>query len=230
MFLGVELNIARWLGHAAVYIELSKTKLIIDPYLSRNPLCPVKPEDLGDVDAILVTHSHEDHIGDAVEISVRTHAPIVGTYDVVKGLEEKNVVRTIGMNIGGSTRIGNLDVIIVPAIHTGNASGFIIKGENFSIYHAGDTFLFSDMKLLAELYKPDLAFLPIGGYYTMGLAEAAKAALFIKPRIVVPIHYNTFKEIQQDPYKFVDYVHKEDPFIKVLTPEPGERINLDQLL
>ncbi len=193
----------RYLGHAAFQILGSKN-ILIDPFLTGNPLAA---EPVGTPDLILITHAHGDHLGDAVEISRQTGAPIVCMYDLAQKLQG---VKTYGMNYGPAT-IEGVELVMVPAWHSssingeeiGNPAGFVIKLDGKTIYHAGDTFVFGDMALIGELYGPiDVALLPIGGYFTMGPKEAAKAVELLKPKIAVPMHYNTFPPIRQDPEQF----------------------------
>ncbi|WP_297515360.1 metal-dependent hydrolase, partial [Thermococcus sp.] len=170
----------KFLGHAAFLIEGSK-KILIDPFLTGNPQAAVKPEEV-EADLILVTHAHGDHIGDAVEIAKRTGAKIVAMYDIANYISEQaEGVEVIGMNYG-PTEIDGVGIVQVPAWHSssdgkygiGNPCGYIVKLDGKTIYHAGDTFVFLDMGLFAELYGPiDLALLPIGGHFTMGPREAA---------------------------------------------------------
>jgi L-ascorbate metabolism protein UlaG (beta-lactamase superfamily) len=221
----------KFLGHAAFLIEGSK-RILIDPFLSGNPQAAVKPEEV-EADLILVTHAHGDHIGDAPEIAKRTGAKIVAMYDVANYISEQSggKVETIGMNYG-PTEIDGVFVVQVPAWHSssdgihsiGNPSGFIVKLDGVTIYHAGDTFVFSDMALFNELYGPiDVALLPIGGHFTMGPREAAKAVELLKPRKVVPMHYNTWEPIAQDPEEFKRLVGDR---AEVIILQPGESIEL----
>ncbi len=193
----------RYLGHSAFQIIGSKN-IIIDPFLNGNPLAaPPK----GDPDLILVTHAHGDHLGDAVDLSRKHGAPVICMYDIAQHLKG---VETYGMNYGPA-KIEGVDIVMVPAWHSssmngqeiGNPAGYIVKMDGKTIYHAGDTFVFGDMALFSELYGPiDVALLPIGGYFTMGPREAAKAVELLKPRIAIPMHYNTFPPIRQDPEEF----------------------------
>ena len=220
----------KFLGHAAFLVEGSK-KILIDPFLTGNPKAAAKPEELG-ADLILITHAHGDHIGDAVAIAQRTGAKIVAMYDVANYLVEDNQgITTIGMNYG-PTEVGGVKIVQVPAWHSssdgkysiGNACGYIIEIDGTKIYHAGDTFVFSDMALFNELYGPiDLALLPIGGHFTMGPKEAAKAVELLKPRKVVPMHYNTWPPIAQDPGEFRKLVGDR---AEVVILEPGEELEL----
>lgn len=220
----------RFLGHAAFEIVGSK-RILIDPFLTGNPAAAVKPEEL-EADLVLVTHAHGDHIGDAVLIAQRTGAKIVAMYDIATYLMENNKgITTIGMNYG-PTEIEGVKIVQVPAWHSssdgkysiGNACGYIIELDGVKIYHAGDTFVFRDMELLAELYGPiDLALLPIGGHFTMGPKEAAKAVEFLKPRRVVPMHYNTWPPIAKDPEEFKRLVGDK---AEVVILKPGESLEL----
>lgn len=214
----------RYLGHAAFQIIGSKN-IVIDPFLTGNP---VAAEQEGTPDLILVTHAHGDHLGDAVELSKRSGAPIVCMYDIAQHIRG---VQAYGMNYGPA-KIEGIDIVMVPAWHSssmggqevGNPAGFIVKMDGKTVYHAGDTFVFGDMALFNELYGPiDVALLPIGGYFTMGPREAAKAVELLKPRIVVPMHYNTFPPIRQDPEEFRKLVGDKAE-VRIL--KPGEELDI----
>lgn len=209
----------KWLGHAAWLINFKDTTVIIDPFLTNNPKAAIKAQDVK-ADMVLVTHNHFDHLGDAFDIVKRNNAKLVGKFELSldaqkAGIPESN---TIGMNIGSMTKLGSLEIAMVPAIHSGNEGGFIIRGDKKTIYHAGDTALFSDMQLIKKLYKPDVAMLPIGGFFTMGPKEAAIAAKYIGAKIVFPMHYNTFPPIVQDANKFAKMVKNS----KVIVLDPGQ--------
>ena len=221
-----------WLGHAAFLLEGSK-KVLIDPFLSGNPTAPVKPDEL-DVDVILVTHGHGDHLGDAVEISKRCKAPIVCIYELSVLLGKKGA-ETIGMNIGGSVKLEDLGITMVKAVHSadvveneiisaGDPVGFVVKMDGVRVYHAGDTDVFMDMQLIGELYKPKVALLPIGDFYTMGIKGALKAIELIKPEIVIPMHYNTFPPIKQNPEELKEKAEKMG--VKVVILKPGESLEV----
>lgn len=220
----------RFLGHAAFLIEGSR-RILIDPFLTGNPVAAVKPEEV-DADLILVTHAHGDHIGDAPEIARRTGAKIVAMYDIANYLVEKEKgITTIGMNYG-PTEIDGVKIVQVPAWHSssdgkygiGNPCGYIVTLDGVTVYHAGDTFVFGDMKLLSELYGPiDVALLPIGGHFTMGVKEAAKAVELLRPRKVVPMHYNTWPPISADPEEFRRLVGGK---AEVVILKPGETLEL----
>jgi len=203
-----------YFGHSCFLIEGNQGKVIIDPFLSGNPHVKVKPEEIV-VDAILVSHGHQDHLGDAIEISKKNKAPIIGIFELVRYCEKNGATLTKEMNIGGSANYNFGEVTLIPALHsssapdgtyTGSPCGFIIQMERKNFYFAGDTGLSMEMKLTGELYNIDVAFLPIGGHYTMGPADAATAVEFLKPKLAIPMHYNTFPEIKQDPADFEDKV------------------------
>jgi len=225
----------RWFGHSAFELETEeKLRILIDPFISNNPSCPVPVEELK-ADVIMVTHGHADHFGDTMEIANRTGAVVIGNHEISVYLSKQGF-DTIGMNIGGSISIYNLKITMVNAQHSsgmdfieemgpgGSATGYIIQLENGQkIYHAGDTGLFGDMKtIIGEIHKPDMALLPIGDTYTMGPETAALAVEWINPKIVVPIHYNTFPVIKQDPEEFVERVSVKNPEVKVVVLEPNQ--------
>lgn len=209
----------KWLGHAAWLVNFNDTKVIIDPFLTNNPKAAMKAEDVK-VDMVFVTHNHFDHLGDAFEIAKRNNAKLVGKFELSLDAQKAGIpeANAIGMNIGSMVKLGSLEVAMVPAIHSGNEGGFIIKGDGKTIYHAGDTALFSDMQLIKKLYKPDVAMLPIGGFFTMGPKEAAIAAKYIGAKMVFPMHYNTFPPIVQDANKFAKMVKGS----KVIVLDPGQ--------
>jgi len=220
----------KFLGHAAFLIEGSR-RILIDPFLSGNPQAAVKPEEV-EADLILVTHAHGDHIGDAAEIAKRTGAKIVAMFDVANYIAQKaEGVEVIGMNYG-PTEVDGVGIVQVPAWHSssdgvhgiGNPCGYIVRLDGKTIYHAGDTFVFLDMGLFSELYGPiDVALLPIGGHFTMGPKEAAKAVELLKPKKVVPMHYNTWPPISADPEEFKKLVGDK---AEVVILKPGESLEL----
>ncbi|MFP3304134.1 MAG: metal-dependent hydrolase, partial [Nitrososphaeria archaeon] len=216
-----------WLGHAAFEIQGQGSDILIDPWLT-NPLSPVRPEEVKP-DYIVVTHDHNDHLGEAIEISKRTGAPIISVYELANYISEKGG-KSIGMNIGGPLVLkNNLYVYLTQAFHSsthGSPTGAIININGLSIYHAGDTGLFGDMKLIGEVYSPDVALLPIGGFFTMNPEQAAVAVQLISPRYAIPMHYNTFDIIKQDPSIFAEKVKKLRPSTEVLILKPGESRDL----
>lgn len=229
----VEVRIT-WLGHAAFLLK-AEQKVLIDPFISGNPKAPCSPEELNP-DIIAVTHGHRDHLGDTIEIGKRTGCRIVSIHEVANYIKSKGVFAE-GMNKGGEMNIECVSLTMTEALHSssidasgfrfdgGCPAGFVIGIGGHSIYHAGDTGVFGDMQLIAELYEPEVALLPIGGRFTMGIKEAVKAVELIRPQIVVPMHYNTFDVIKQDPEEFKRAVEaKVDT--KVVIMKPGETITL----
>jgi len=194
-----------WLGHSAFRIISPKGKvMLIDPWLD-NPEAPHGAKEISSVDIILVTHGHGDHLGNTVDIGHRTNARIVAIHEVALFLQSQGLSRIEGMNKSGSVVIDGITITMTHAEHSsgiehggtlqigGDPAGYVIRLENdFTVYHAGDTGVFGDMRLIRELYAPDLAIIPIGGYYTMGPVEAAKACELLRPRYIVGMHYGTY--------------------------------------
>lgn len=226
-----------YLGHSAFKLVSPKgVTIYIDPFLSGNPKTPPEMKTVEKADLILVTHGHGDHLGDTLTIAEKTNAKIVvihelGIYFATKGA--KNVVR---MNKGGTYASDGLAITMVNALHssstmdgqqiiyTGDPAGFIIRFENeFTLYHAGDTEVFGDMKIIAELYKPELSLLPIGSQFTMDPKEATYAAELLRSKYVIPIHYETFPVLTGTPEEFIKLM-KEVPQTKVLVLKPGETV------
>ncbi len=218
----------RWLGHAAFEIKMDGKTILIDPWVTGNPLAPVKREELC-ADLIIVTHEHGDHgFEDAVEIAKRCNATFVSIYEIASKAGELGVKNTVGMNVGGPSEIAGFKVALTTAVHSGtsNPVGVVIIGKELTVYHAGDTGLFGDMKLIGEIYRPDVALLPIGSHFTMGPVEAAYATMLINPRVVIPMHYKTFPVLVQSAYHFTEEVKRRAPNVKVVVLEPGESYEL----
>ncbi len=213
-----------WLGHSAVKIQGSRT-VIIDPFLSGNPKAAHGPEAIADADVVIVTHHHSDHLGDAFAIAKKTGAVIVAIHEIAVEAQAGGL-SAVGMNIGGTVEANGVTVHMVNAVHSaekGNPAGVVIEMDGKRIYHAGDTALTYDMKLVGEYFHPDLSLLPIGDCYTMGPASAAKAVEFIRTKKVVPIHYGTFPAVCGDPEKFKRLVGTK---AKVIILKPGETTRL----
>ncbi|MBS7646979.1 MAG: metal-dependent hydrolase [Candidatus Bathyarchaeia archaeon] len=216
---------ATWFGHAAFKLELADKTVLIDPWLDGNPTSPIKASEIDKADIVYVTHDHGDHLGDAIAICKRTGATFVSTFELGNYASESGVPDVVGLNIGGSVEIKGIKLHVVHAFHTcsrGAPTGVIVEGEDKTVYHAGDTGLFGDLKFIGQFYKPNLALLPIGGYYTMGASEAAEAVKLLKPKSVIPMHYKTFPVLAQSADEFVERVKKKAPRIKIVVLNPGE--------
>ncbi len=227
--------IIRYLGHAAFEIKIKgldgkEKTILIDPWVT-NPLSPYRSVEeylrtVDKIDYIIVTHDHGDHLGDTEPIAKKTSAKVIAIYDLAVELEKKKIV-AIGANVGGRLDIPDIYVVLTPAIHSaqlGNPVGVVVGGADTRIYHAGDTGLFAEMTFIGELYKPDIALLPIGGHFTMGIPEAVKAVELIKPKIAIPMHYNTFPVIKADADEFKRKVEEKTP-TKVVILKPGQEYN-----
>ncbi len=231
-------NSIKWLGHSCFHINTARGKdIFTDPWITGNPLCPIKLDEVAKADIVLVSHDHFDHIADAAGLAKKTGATLVGFPETVgklktgHALPEGNVVfGGIGMNIGGTVNIEGIAVTMTQAFHsseTGMPGGYIIRLENgITIYHAGDTGIFASMKLLGDLYRPDLALLPIGGCFTMDHFQAATALKLINPKRVIPMHYKTFPILEQDASRFVAEAKKEAPGVEVIVLKPGDEYGL----
>ncbi|OLC52490.1 MAG: metal-dependent hydrolase [Acidobacteria bacterium 13_1_40CM_65_14] len=223
-----------WLGHATFLFQSPGGKrIVLDPWMTGNPSSPESAKKLGDLDLILVTHGHSDHVGDAVPLARSSGAHVVAPYEVSVWLQGKGLKNVTGMNPGGTLQVLGLSITMVPAIHSssieedgkmlylGVATGYVIKFENgLTVYFAGDTCVFGDMRLIAELYQPTVAFLPIGDLYTMGPEQAAKACELLAIKQVVPMHYGTFPALTGTPAKLRQLV--EPRGVQVLEMKPGE--------
>ena len=222
----------RYLGHSAFYFEGKGIKALIDPFLTGNSMAAAKPEEFTDINYIFLTHGHGDHIGSTVEIARRCDATVFAATELAAFITPQGV-KTENMQIGARARFPFGTVKLTPAWHgntitiggkaeaAGLACGFVIGFEGKKLYHSGDTGLTMEMKLLEE-ENIDVALLPIGGYFTMDIDDAVRAVDFIKPRLVVPMHYDTFPKIKADPQEFADKVGEKMTEVKVL--KPGEEL------
>ncbi len=230
-------NKLTWLGHAAFRIDTPSGKVIlVDPWIQTNPMCPDANKKFDRVDTMLITHGHFDHIADAVDLGKKFKPQIVGIYELCAWLESKGVPNTNAMNKGGKQKVGEIEVTMVNALHScgikdadeivygGEACGYIIRlPGGFTVYHAGDTALFGDMKLIGELYAPDVALLPIGDHYTMGPREAAMAIRFLNVRHVIPMHFGTFPVLTGKPEQ-VRQLTQDISGLEIHALKPGESI------
>lgn len=223
-------------GHSCIQIVTGDHSLIIDPFLRGNERAVTKAEDIK-TDAVLLTHAHTDHILDADLISKNNDAPVAAIVELATYMSWKGV-KTIGMNIGGTIDLGFAKVKMVQAFHSsgivlddeknilyaGMPAGFIVSIGDFHILHAGDTALFSDMKMIGERHSIDVAIIPIGDHYTMGPEDALQAAEWYGAKLVIPVHYDTFPVICQDAEHFVKLLKEKG--IKGQALKPGERLSL----
>lgn len=194
-------------GHASFLLDDGTSKVLTDPFLTGNPLAAIKASEV-ECDYILLTHAHSDHLGDAPAIAKRTGAMILGVPEVLDVcLQAESDIKTHGMNIGGSIKLPFGKVRMTMALHSsgvagGIACGYVIHIGDINVYFAGDTALFSDMKLIGQKDPLDYAVLPIGDNYTMGLEDAALAAQWLNTRNVIPVHYNTWPVIAQEAKRY----------------------------
>jgi len=208
--------------------------IVIDPFLTDNPSASTTPDKVS-CDIVCVTHGHGDHVGDAVAIAKKNNAKILTMVELASHFEKAGC-EAIGFNIGGSVTVGNTKVTMTQAVHScgadapgleggaGVPAGFVIESGK-TVYHAGDTALFGDMALIGMLHPLDVALLPIGGFYTMDAVQAAKAVEMLKPKIAVPMHYNTWPPIKADPEQFKLEVSKVSK-AQVRILKPGESFSI----
>ncbi len=223
-----------WLGHSAFRIETPDGKtIIVDPWIAGNPMCPESAKAIPRIDVLLCTHGHFDHIADAVDLARKHNPVVVGIYELCAWLEKKGVKNTSPMNKGGTQTVGDIKVTMVHADHScgiedgdqiiygGEAVGYVIQFENgVSIYHAGDTNVFGDMRIIRDLYAPQIAMLPIGDLFTMSPREAAYACKLLEAQTVIPMHFGTFPPLTGEP----GALQKLVPEIEVVEMTPGVTI------
>jgi L-ascorbate metabolism protein UlaG (beta-lactamase superfamily) len=225
-----------WLGHATFKIVTPGGKVVlIDPWVTSNPLCPAELKTFEKVDLMLVSHGHFDHVADAVEIAKATKPTVAAIVELAGWLESKGVENTIGFNKGGTINVDGIKVSMTHAIHSssledrlyaGDAAGFVIEFENgFKLYHSGDTCAFGDMAIIGELYRPDAAMLPIGGFYTMGPREAAIAVRMLGIKHVIPMHHGTFPALSGTPTALSEALQSLGLYdVEVIAIKPGQTI------
>jgi L-ascorbate metabolism protein UlaG (beta-lactamase superfamily) len=223
-----------WLGHATVLVTTAAgVHLIIDPFLTHNPKFPKGFELPGKLDYILLTHAHFDHIADAIPLAAKSGAKVVAIVELAGYLESKGVKEVIAMNLGGTLDLPGVAVTMVEARHTssvdeepsrnvGVPAGYVLTIANGPVlYHAGDTAVFGDMALIRELYAPEIAMLPMGGYYTMGPKEAAVAVRLLQPKLILPLHWGTFPQLTGTPQQLAELIDEPERVARV---EPGEAL------
>jgi L-ascorbate metabolism protein UlaG (beta-lactamase superfamily) len=230
-------NKITWLGHSTFLLTTaSGNMLLIDPWLAGNPACPASFHKLARVDVIAVTHGHSDHIGDLLA-TAREHQPdVVSIFEIYLWLESKGIKKLHPMGKGGTQKVGEFELTLVDARHSnsivddgkviygGEPAGYVLRlPGGLTIYHAGDTSLFGDMKLIGEIYKPDLALLPIGDHFTMGPREAAHAIRFLGVKHVIPMHYNTFPTLTGTPQALREHA-KDIAGLEIHALKPGESL------
>jgi L-ascorbate metabolism protein UlaG (beta-lactamase superfamily) len=226
----------QWFGHSAFRLGADGTNILIDPYFTDNPLCPKDIESsLGRIDHILVTHGHGDHVGDTLRLAKEHGANVVCIAEIAQWLGAQGQEACTAMNKGGTVRVDGCTVSMVHALHSsslfedgkptylGDCAGFVVGAGRWTVYHAGDTALFSDMALIQRLHRPNVALLPIGGHFTMD-AEAAAIACneFLDVEVVVPMHYRTFPVLAEGPEAFKGLVRRG----RVEILEPGQTMVL----
>ncbi|RKN84201.1 metal-dependent hydrolase [Paenibacillus ginsengarvi] len=209
-----------YFGHSCLYVESEGKKVIIDPFLSGNPASGVSPKDI-EVDAVLLTHAHDDHFGDSIEIAMTNNCPIVAVFELAMHCIRLGA-RAHAMNIGGAHTMEGFRIKFTKAFHgsslregdrylyAGQPAGILLTSGGTTIYHAGDTSLFGDMKLIGEMNDIALAALPIGDNYTMGPEDAVYAAQWLRTKRVIPLHYDTFPVIRQDANRFAAMLGERD--------------------
>ena len=224
-----------WLGHATVLVQTAKgTNILIDPFITHNPKYPkdfVLPEK---IHYILLTHGHDDHIADVVPVAAEHGSTVVAIYELAGWVAARGVANTIGMNLGGTVKLGDVAATMVEAKHSsavrdergdhyaGVAAGYVLTiADGPVLYHAGDTAVFGDMKLIGELYRPEVAMLPIGGHFTMGPKEAALAVRLLGAETILPIHFGTIPQLKGAPEELAALV---DANIQVVRWSPGESV------
>ncbi len=226
-----------WLGHSTFLLDTRDgARLLVDPWVMNNPACPEQLKDPGPIDFMLVTHAHQDHIGDAVELAHSTDATVVSVPETSWWLASKGLSNLVEMNKGGTARLDGVSVHMVHAVHScgiqdgdqviygGEAAGYVIElDDGFKLYHAGDTAVFSDMALIAKLLEPDVAMLPIGDHYTMGPRSAAEAIRLLGVKTVIPMHFGTMPVLKGTPAELRSHASDVEG-LEVVDLEPGDSL------
>lgn len=226
-----------WLGHSGFRIEIEQAVLLVDPWLTGNPMFPadLRAKALKGATHVLLTHGHGDHAGDALALSKELDVPLVGIYDLISWYQARDGVKGVGFNKGGTVDLGGAKVTLVNACHSssvqgengpvyaGSEAGFMIAGEGHTIYMSGDTDIMADMEWMGDFHKPDIGILCSGGHFTMDMARAAYAAKrYFNFKTVIPCHYRTFPLLAQDATVLAAGL----PDVNVIEPQVMEAITL----
>lgn len=222
-------NRLKWLGHSGWQLETgSGLTLLIDPWLSKNPVAPVRIDELPKADFVFLTHDHSDHASDAVAITQQTGATLVAQPEIVKRYQQEGAPTVFGMNVGGTCEFKGVKATMIDAYHSsenGTPAGYVFKLEDGKVlYHAGDTSLHVNMALWGELFSIDVALLPIGGRYTMDGSHAARALRMLRPAMALPMHYRTFPILAQNADEFVRGAREHAPQTAIKVIDPGETV------
>jgi len=236
----------RWLGHAAFHLVTEAgSHVYLDPWIVGNPACPINLESIERADIVCVTHGHFDHFGNAFDLVRRLGGKLICSPEMAWYADKRGIAReksSLPIDLGGSVTEKDVTVTMVPALHLselygeewsaehefrpgGAACGYVLRSDGgTTVYFAGDTALFTDMKLIAELYQPQIAMLPIGGKFTMGPREAVIAAAWLRTAAVIPMHVNTYPSLRQDVAAFAAQVRNMAPRTQVIVMQPGETV------
>jgi L-ascorbate metabolism protein UlaG (beta-lactamase superfamily) len=229
-----------YLGHSTFrFVTAGGEQILIDPFLTNNPQTPEELKQVGELDTMLITHGHFDHFEDAIPVARQTGALAVANFEIFAYLQSQGIENAMPMQKGGTSQVGGVKVTATHAYHSssiqtadgsviygGEPMGYIVEFESgFKLYHAGDTAIFGDMRLIGELYRPDLALLPIGNQVVMSPFEAAHAARLLGVGHVVPIHYGTFPFVPGTAEEFQEHVSAISPNTTVHVMQPGEELS-----
>jgi L-ascorbate metabolism protein UlaG (beta-lactamase superfamily) len=220
-----------YIAQSGFIITHQNTTIAIDLWIN-NPVAPIAFADVPKVDHCFLTHDHDDHgPGTMIALANRDHATLHCVYDFADHASSQGVEYIERANIGGTYQSGDVFVALTPALHTANTGvpvGFIIKfKDGATVYHTGDTGYISEFKMIQDVYQPDIVMLPIGGRYTMGPAEALYALNDLKPKHLIPMHYNTFGKIAQNEEEFKKSAEEKNPNMQVLLMKPGEKRDIE---